>query len=165
VADGTTPLAQAYRAYEQVEGQLSAALDQLVATNGFADLLATSATNVMALTRMANGAVDRIVRATRLAARQDVTQLARQLARTEDKLERLLQAVEELQESLDSAAPQDPAEGVVPSVPSVPPKPAVKATAAKPAVKATAATVNGRVGRARTTGGGGSRRARRQEPS
>lgn len=102
MAEGTTPLAQAYRAYEQFEGQLSAALDQLVATNGFADLLATSATNVMALTRVVNGAVDRLVRSTRLAARQDVTDLARQLARTEDKLERLLQAVRQLQDDLDA---------------------------------------------------------------
>ena len=35
----------------------------------------------------------------------DVTNLARQLARTEDKLERLLQAVEALQSRLDEVAP------------------------------------------------------------
>ena len=104
----TTPLEQAYRAYERFEGQLSAAMDQLVATNGFADLLATSATTVMALTRLANGTVDRFVRSTRLAARQDVVGLARQLARTEDKLERLLQAVEELQDRLDATPPPGP---------------------------------------------------------
>ncbi|HEY6795744.1 MAG TPA: hypothetical protein VI248_13780 [Kineosporiaceae bacterium] len=104
MAEGTTPLATplatAYRAYEQFEAQLAAALDHVVATNGFADLLATTATNVMALTRIVNGSVDRMVRSTRLAARQDVTDLARQLARTEDKLERLLQAVESVQEQL-----------------------------------------------------------------
>jgi hypothetical protein len=127
VADGTTPLAQAYRAYEQVEGQVSAALDQLVATNGFADLLATSATNVMALTRLANGTVDRFVRSTRLAARQDVTELARQLARTEDKLERLLQAVQTLQTSLEAT-----------SVPSATASPAPVASSA-PAAEPTAA--------------------------
>jgi len=133
VADGTTPLAQAYHAYEQLEGRLSTALDQLVATNGFADLLATSATNVMAMTRLANGSVDRIVRSTRLAARQDVTELARQLARTEDKLERLLQAVELLQERLDAVATDGADRGAVP-------------TTAPPT-----ATVNGRVSRARAT--------------
>jgi TolA-binding protein len=104
VADETTPLGQAYQAYERLEGQLSTALDKLVATNGFADLLATSATNVMALTRLANGTVDKVVRSTRLAARRDVTELARQLARTEAKLERLLQAVEELQGQLEAGA-------------------------------------------------------------
>lgn len=95
------PLGQAYRAYEQLEGKLSTALDQLVATNGFADLLATTATNAMAITRLANDRVDQAVRATRLASRRDVVDLARQLARTEDKLERLLQAVEQLQSRLD----------------------------------------------------------------
>jgi hypothetical protein len=116
VADETAPLGQAYKAYEQLEGQLSGALDKLVATNAFADLLATSATNAMALTRIANGTVDRVVRSTRLAARRDVTELARQLARTEDKLERLLQAVEALQTRLDEF--QAPGAGEVSSAPS-----------------------------------------------
>jgi hypothetical protein len=115
VADEATPLGQAYRAYEQLEGRLSTALDQLVGSNGFADLLASSATNAMALTRLANGTVDQAVRATRLAARTDVTNLARQLARTEDKLERLLQAVEALQTRLDEVTPTVVARGEAPS--------------------------------------------------
>jgi hypothetical protein len=123
VADETAPLAQAYQAYERIEGQLSVALDKLVATNGFADLLATSATNVMALTRMANGTIDRVVRTTRLAARHDVTELGRQLARTEAKLERLLQVVEELQGQLDATGVETPqraaiARGEVSSIPA-----------------------------------------------
>ena len=118
MADETTPLGQAYKAYEQLEGRLSTALDQLVGTNGFADLLASSATNAMALTRLANGTVDQAVRATRLAARTDVTNLARQLARTEDKLERLLQAVEALQARLDEVAPAVAARGEVSSATS-----------------------------------------------
>jgi hypothetical protein len=123
VADETTPLGQAYQAYERLEGQLSVALEKLVATNGFADLLATSATNVMAMTRLANGAVDRVVRTTRLAARHDVTELARQLARTEAKLERLLQAVEELQGQLEAGSAVEPAKGVVSSAPVEIPEP------------------------------------------
>jgi hypothetical protein len=122
VADEThsigTPLTQAYRAYEQLEGRLSTALDQLVGSNGFADLLASSATNAMALTRLANGTVDQAVRATRLAARTDVTNLARQLARTEDKLERLLQAVEALQARLDEVGPSVATQGEVSSATS-----------------------------------------------
>jgi hypothetical protein len=43
------------------------------------------------------------VRNLRLAGRRDVTSLARQLARTEDKLERVLQEVERLQEQLTDA--------------------------------------------------------------
>ena len=148
MADGTTPLAQAYHAYEQLEGRLSTALDQLVTTNGFADLLATSATNVMAMTRLANGSVDRIVRSTRLAARQDVTELARQLARTEDKLERLLQAVELLQERLDTVATDGADQGAVPT--TAPTTPSTTPSTTAPAAPATA-TVNGRVSRARAT--------------
>jgi hypothetical protein len=113
-------LTQAYQAYERLEAQLSVALDKLVATNGFADLLATSATNVMALTRLANGTVDRVVRTTRLAARHDVTELARQLARTEAKLERLLQVVESLQGQLEAADAEPAAPAQQPPAPAQP---------------------------------------------
>lgn len=95
------PLASAYARYEQFESRLSSAMDQLVATNGFAELFTTSASVLMALTRTVNSTLDEAVRATRLAARQDVTSLARQLARTEDKLERLLQAVESISDRMD----------------------------------------------------------------
>lgn len=96
----TDPLAGAYAAYEQLEAKLSTAMDQLVATNGFAELFTTTATTMMAATKMANDAIDQVVRATRLAARQDVTSLAKQLARTEDKLERMLQAIEAIEDRL-----------------------------------------------------------------
>ena len=123
IADGSSAgdagigpsLGQVYRAYEQLEGLASSALEQLVATNGFADLMATSATNAMALTRLVNERVDQAVRATRLASRRDVVDLARQLGRTEDKLERLLQAVEKLQSRLDEG-PDDVEEKAVSSV-------------------------------------------------
>jgi BMFP domain-containing protein YqiC len=105
VAESTDPLSNAYAAYEQFEAKLSTAMDQLVATNGFAELFTTSATTMMALSRMVNGAIDQAVRGTRLAARQDVTSLARQLARTEDKLERMLQAIEAIESRLDDAQP------------------------------------------------------------
>ncbi len=101
VTQPTDPLAGAYAAYEQFESRLSTAMDQLVATNGFAELFTTSASVVLSMTRMANGALDEAVRATRLAARQDVTALARQLGRTEDKLERLLQLVEDVSDRLE----------------------------------------------------------------
>ena len=52
---------------------------------------------------MGNDVSDLVVRNLRLAGRQDVTSLARQLARTEDKLEQVLQEVERLQEQLADA--------------------------------------------------------------
>jgi len=100
VSQPTDPLSGAYAAYEQFEGKLSTAMDQLVATNGFAELFTTSATTMMAITRIANGVMDQAVRATRLAVRNDVVGLGRQLARTEDKLERLLQSVEAIEDRL-----------------------------------------------------------------
>ncbi len=125
----TDPMASAYAVYEQFESRLSTAMDQLVATNGFAELFTTSATTMMALTRSVNGAIDQAVRATRLAARQDVTSLARQLARTEDKLERLLQAVEEIQDRLESTeqASGGPARVAEPEAPAAPEAPAPSA--------------------------------------
>jgi uncharacterized protein YlxW (UPF0749 family) len=91
-----TPLTKLYALYEQAEAKAAALAEQAVASGAFAELLATTATNVMAVAGVVNAVVDRGVRATRLAARADVVGLARQLARTEDKLERLLQEVEEL---------------------------------------------------------------------
>jgi hypothetical protein len=83
--------------YDKLEAQVSTAMDELVTTSAFAELFTTSATNVMAATKLMNGAIDQAVRATRLAARGDVADLARQLARTEDKLERMLVLVGQLQ--------------------------------------------------------------------
>jgi len=100
VSQPTDPLSSAYAAYEQFEAKLSTAMDQLVATNGFAELFTTSATTMMAITRIANGVMDQAVRSTRLAVRNDVVGLGRQLARTEDKLERLLQSVEAIEDRL-----------------------------------------------------------------
>ncbi|WP_088319699.1 hypothetical protein [Kineosporia sp. R_H_3] len=91
-----TPLTQLLALYEQAEAKAAALAEQAVGSNVFAELLATTATNVMALAGVANSVVDRGVRLTRFAARADVTGLARQLARTEDKLERLLQEVQEI---------------------------------------------------------------------
>ena len=59
---------------------------------------ARSAENVAALTRIGADFGDLVLRNLRLAGRADVTRLARQLHRTEDKLERLLQEVEELRD-------------------------------------------------------------------
>ena len=104
-----TPLTKLYALYEQAEAKAAALAEQAVASSAFAELLATTATNTMAVAGLLNAAVDRGVRATRVAARADVVGLARQLARTEDKLERLLQEVEALSARL---APPDTAEAL-----------------------------------------------------
>src|SRR6266581_7958458 len=98
------PLARVRRLYVEVETRAASALESVVGSNAFGQLLATSASNAMALARLVNGGADRGVRALRVAGRADVASLARQLARTEDKLERMLQLVEELKDHLDERA-------------------------------------------------------------
>ena len=58
--------------------------------------------NTVALTKIGSDILDLTLRNLRLAGRQDVTRLARQLGRTEDKLERLLQEVERLHDRADA---------------------------------------------------------------
>ena len=104
MADQQGPLAQVHQLYVAAETRAASTLESLVGSNVFGELLATSASNAMALARLANGGIDRGVRALRVAGRSDVTDLARQLARTEDKLERMLQLVEELEGRLEAGA-------------------------------------------------------------
>jgi hypothetical protein len=63
--------------------------------------MALSAENVAALARIGSDAADLALRNLRLAGRADITRLARQLHRTEDKLERVLQEVEQLRDELE----------------------------------------------------------------
>lgn len=97
-----TPQQQAQRIYEQVEGRTAEAMEQLVRSDGFGELLARVTQNAMALTRMSQGAWDLALRNVRLAGRDDIVGLARQLTRTEDKLERVLQEIERVQTRLDA---------------------------------------------------------------
>ncbi len=94
--------------YEKLESQTASAMDELVAKPSFGRLLAMTGENVAALTRISADAADLVLRNLRIAGRADITRLARQLHRTEDKLERLLQEVEALRDELAaSASPQD----------------------------------------------------------
>jgi len=108
MADQQGPLAQVHQLYVAAEARAASVLESLVGSNAFGELLATSASNAMALARLANGGIDRGVRALRVAGRADVADLARQLARTEDKLERMLQLVEDLEGRIE-AGPAPPA--------------------------------------------------------
>jgi hypothetical protein len=97
-----TPTQEAKRLYEQAESQTAEAMEQLVGREGFGELLGRVTENAMALTRVGQGMLDMGVRNLRVAGREDVVRLARQLARTEDKLERVLQEVERLEQKLDA---------------------------------------------------------------
>jgi hypothetical protein len=96
--------------YEQAESTTSRAFEELVSKPSFGAVMARSAENVAAMTRMAGDAADMVWRNLRVAGRADVTRLMRQLHRTEDKLERVLQEVELLREELAAReqAPEKP---------------------------------------------------------
>ena len=102
MADRNTPSPdeQAQSLYEQAESQTAQAFEELVSRPSFGVLLARSAENAAAIARIGSDFADLVLRNLRLAGRADVTRLARQLHRTEDKLERLLQEVEELRDEL-----------------------------------------------------------------
>jgi uncharacterized membrane protein YgcG len=100
--ESATPQEQVRRLYEDAEARTASAREEVVGRNSFGELLARMTENAMAVTRIGGDVLDLTVRNLRLAGRQDVIRLARQLARTEDKLETVLQEVERLQERLDA---------------------------------------------------------------
>jgi len=113
-----TPAEQVRRLYEEAEARTAGAMEQLVGSEDFAELLAMLTGNVMAVTSLAGTWMDQLLANLHMAGRADVARLGRQLARTEDKLERLLQVVEELQDRLPPAAPTPaPAPAPAKSVP------------------------------------------------
>jgi hypothetical protein len=91
--------------YEQEESRTAKAFEELVSKPSVGVLLARSAENVAALSRIGADFADLVLRNLRLAGRADVTRLARQLHRTEDKLEHLLQEVEGLRDEAARSAP------------------------------------------------------------
>ena len=103
MSERPNPTEDAQRLYEDAEKRTAAAMEALVKRDAFGELLARTTENMLALTRMGNDLADLVVRNLRLAGRRDITSLARQLARTEDKLEQVLQEVERLQEQLAEA--------------------------------------------------------------
>jgi hypothetical protein len=84
------------RLYEDAEEQAAKAAERLVGSQGFGALLGQVAENTAALSKLASDTIDLTLRNLRLAGRRDIVRLSRQLARTEDKLERVLQEVEAL---------------------------------------------------------------------
>jgi hypothetical protein len=90
--------------YELAESRTAKAIEELVSKPSFGVLFARGAENFAAVIRLSSDVADLVLRNLRLAGRADITRLARQLHRTEDKLERLLQEVEELRDELATGA-------------------------------------------------------------
>jgi hypothetical protein len=96
-----TPDEQIRQLFGQAEKQSADAAEQLVHSNAFGELLARSTENIMGLTKIGFGMADLVVRNLRLAGKPDLVRLGEQLARNEDKLERVLQEVERLQDQVE----------------------------------------------------------------
>lgn len=95
-----SPEEQVRALYEEAETGMAKAFEELVSKPSFGRLLALSAENTAALTRIAFDTVDLMWRNLRVAGRADIVRLSRQLHRTEDKLERVLQEVEGMRDEL-----------------------------------------------------------------
>jgi len=107
-----TPEQQVKALFEETETRTAQAFDRVVARDAFGEVMAMVTENTMAIVKLGNGAADMVLRNLRLASRRDLTQLGRQLARTEDKLELVLQEVEGLREELGDRSKDEPAKDV-----------------------------------------------------
>jgi hypothetical protein len=99
-AKAVSPEAEVRALYEKAEAGTAKAFEDLVAKPSFGRLLALSTENIASLVRIGGDFADLALRNLRVAGRADITRLGRQLHRTEDKLERVLQEVEELRDEL-----------------------------------------------------------------
>jgi hypothetical protein len=99
------PADKARRLYEEAEASTARAMEDLVGRDAFGEILARVTENALALVKIGNDAADLVVRNLRLAGRRDITGLARQLARTDDKLELVLQEVERLRDAVERPPP------------------------------------------------------------
>jgi len=102
-APAPTPDQEVRRLYEEAESRVAKAAERVVSRDSFGELLAMMTENVVAVTRIGNEAMDLVLRNLRLASRQDINRLTRALGRTEDKLEQVLQEVEELRDELSGS--------------------------------------------------------------
>ena len=114
----SSPDEQVKALYEQAESRTAQAFEDLVSKPSFGVLLARSAENVAAISRISSDFADLVLRNLRLAGRADVTRLARQLQRTEDKLERVLQEIEALRDEVAERDAKSTGNGRDPSRPA-----------------------------------------------
>src|SRR5919107_1212090 len=102
-APAPTPEQEVRRLYEEAETRVARAAERVVSRDSFGELLAMVTENAVAITRIGNEAMDLVLRNLRVASRQDINRLTRQLGRTEDKLEQVLQEVEELRDEIGAS--------------------------------------------------------------
>src|SRR3954454_19627268 len=98
-----SPDQEVRRLYEEAESRVAKAAERVVSRDSFGELLAMVTENVVSLTRIGNEAMALVLRNLRVASRQDINRLTRALGRTEDKLEQVLQEVEELRDELSGS--------------------------------------------------------------
>jgi hypothetical protein len=122
--DRPSPADEVQRLYNEAEAQVAKAMEDLVSRDSFGSLLVRVTENVMGMTQIANGAIDLVVRNMRLAGRPDLTRLARQISRTEDKLEMVLQEVERLGAQIEAMQRDGQANGKAPDGGGTPAPPA-----------------------------------------
>jgi hypothetical protein len=103
-APAPTPEQEVRCLYEEAETRVARAAERVVSRDSFGELLAMVTENAVAITRIGNEAMDLVLRNLRVASRQDINRLTRALGRTEDKLEQVLQEVEELRDELGSSS-------------------------------------------------------------
>ena len=106
-----SPDEQVRRLYEGAETETAEAMEQLVAGHGFGELLARMTENLVALTKLGSDVGDLVLRNLRIVGRSDIIRLASQLNRTEDKLELVLQRIEELQDELEKVRSESATNG------------------------------------------------------
>jgi hypothetical protein len=116
-AQTQTPVQQARQMAEEAESRTAKAMEEVVSRDSFGEVLALVAGNAIAVMRLGSDAADLVVRNLRLAGRRDVVSLHRQIARTEDKLERVLQEVEALQDEVRRLPAGSPVNGGKPKQP------------------------------------------------
>ena len=113
--DRPTPEQEARRLYEEAESRVAKAAERVVSRDSFGELLAMATENVVAITRMSFDALDLVWSNLRLAGRRDIARLGRQLGRTEDKLELVLQEVERLRDQVERESIAPEADGAKPA--------------------------------------------------
>jgi hypothetical protein len=95
-----TPAEEVRRLYDEAEARMAEAFDEVVSRPSFGEVLARLTENVVALTRIGNDTLDLVVRNLRVAGRRDLIRVERQISRTEDKLEMVLQEVERVRDEM-----------------------------------------------------------------
>lgn len=106
MSDKPTPDEQVRRLYGEAESATSSAMERLVSRKAFGELLGMTAENTVAVMKLWSDGADLVVRNLRLAGRRDLVRLGKQLARTEDKVERLLQEIEDLRAEQSASSPR-----------------------------------------------------------